>query len=347
MTWVVGGNCFNGFICVADIQATVEFSNSKPDKHFNCVQKIHKVFDNLCIAFSGDIRSGLLIIEELSIQIPQQMNENEYFDIDGQSAILVDYLKGLYNEINPKTKPFLELMFLWTAQEGDELTYRPFCMKFRSPEFRLNSTPQLGVAQSGSGVNNKVYNSIVTFLSGKEGEGEDYDALFGNIENAPNIFTVQKFKNLLFHEASKVSHAGVSKTLISFESVIAYNDIYPEWIQSSLKQAFSDIGFEYSNKKTANHDVNLVEVDIESILNTAENLKAEQPQRYKEVREVLSAAKALENFDSICQMPSITSDKYIDENENIDSKHLITKWPDMVSFLKGEGINIKACNALA
>ena len=155
------------------------------------MQKIHKVFDNLCVAFSGDIRSGLLIIEKLSIQIPQRMKENEYFDIDGQLAILVDYLNWLYKKFNPNSKPFLELTFLWTAQEGDD--------------------------------------------------GEIYSALFGSIEATLKIWTVQKFKNLLFHEASKVNHSGVSRTLISFESVINYQDIYPAWIHSFIKEAFIDL----------------------------------------------------------------------------------------------------------
>jgi len=347
MTWVVGGNCFNGFVCVADIQATIEFSDSKPNKYYNCVQKIHKVFDNLCVAFSGDIRSGLLIIEELSNQVQKNINENEYFDIDGQSSLIIDYLKGLYNEINPTTKPFLELMFLWTAQEGEELSFRPFCMKFKSPEFRLNSTPQLGLSQSGSGINNKAYNSIFTFLSGKKSEEKEYNSLFGNIEDAPNVITVQKFKNLIFNEASKVSHAGVSKTLISFESVIPYKDIYPEWIQPYLTQVFSELGINYFTKDTANHYLNLVEMDFENILIKTKELQDEQPDRYEEIREILSVAKALEDYDGLCQLPPIVTDKFIDSEESIDSKVLITTWDGMVAFLKGKGINVKACSAFA
>lgn len=347
MTWVVGGNCFNGFVCVADIQATIEFNGSKPNKHFNCVQKIHKVFDNLCVAFSGDIRSGLLIIEDLSIQIPNIMNENEYFDIDGQSSILVKYLKDLYNEINPEVKPFLELMFLWVAQEGEGLSYRPFCMKFRSPEFRLNSTPLIGVSQSGSGIDNKVYNTIVSFLSGKRSEEKEYEAIFGNIEEPANIITVQKFKNILFNEASKVSHAGVSKTLISFESVIAYKDIYPEWIQSYLTQAYSDLGVNYFTKGTANDDVNIVEFDFEKILSKTNNLQIEQPKRYEDIRKLLSIAESLKNIDSICKLPTIVTDIYIDKDEIIDSIELIKTWGEMISFLKQKNINVQACNALA
>ncbi|MEZ8392524.1 hypothetical protein AB4252_06220 [Vibrio cyclitrophicus] len=98
MTWVVGGNCFNGFVCVADIQVTLEYKN-KPRKYYNSVQKIHKVYDNLCVAFSGDIRSGLIIIEDLQKNLHNSIKENEYFDLDGQSKELIEYLKTVYKKL--------------------------------------------------------------------------------------------------------------------------------------------------------------------------------------------------------------------------------------------------------
>ncbi len=41
MTWVVGGNCFNGFVCVADIQATITLTGGEV-RYFNCIQKYTK-----------------------------------------------------------------------------------------------------------------------------------------------------------------------------------------------------------------------------------------------------------------------------------------------------------------
>lgn len=347
MTWIVGGNCFNGFVCVADIQATVEFNNGRPVEYYNCVQKIHKIFDNLCVAFSGDIRSGLLIIEDLSIQVHQSIKENEYFDIDGQSSLLIEYLQNLYKKINPKENPYLELMFLWVAQEGEEYQYRPFCMKFKSPEFRLNSTPQVGVSQSGSGTRNETYNSIFSFLSGRSNDSEDYKKVFRNIEEVPKIWTVQKFKNLLFHEASAVNFPGVSKSLISFESVIAYKDIYPAWIQPFMTDAFVELGIEYSNKNTANHNVNLVEIDLFKIDQKIADLQENHPEKFEAIRSVLSVAEELKDMESICKLPKITSDQYVDDEEIIHCQKLIAKWADMVSFMKEKNIKANDCHAFA
>ena len=347
MTWVVGGNCFNGFICVADIQATIEFNNGRPNEYFNCVQKIHKVFDNLCVAFSGDIRSGLLIIEDLSREVPLSIKEGEYFDIDGQSSMLISYLHKLYKKINPITNPYLELMFLWMAQEGDELEYRPFCMKFKAPDFRLNSTPQLGVAQSGSGVNNQSFKSIVSFLSGRHNDSEDYRKIFSNIENAPRISTVHMFKKLIFQEASAVELLGVSKSLISFESVINHKDIYPDEMHSMLKDTFIDIGIEYTKESTENCDVDLVIFDAAKIDKIIKDIEKYDSDKYERIRRVLSLAKELEDFDCIRILPPITSDQHIASDEEIHSQRLIVKWTDMVSFLKKKKINVKACHAMA
>jgi len=352
MTWVVGGNCFNGFVCVADIQATVQFQNKQPDIYFNCIQKIHKVFDNLCVAFSGDIRTGLLIIKDLSVQMKNTIRENEYFDIDGQSSLLIDYLKRIYKKINPKLCPHLELMFLWIAQEGEEIHYRPFLMKFNAPEFRINSTPLLGISQSGSGIRNESYNSIVSFLSGRPNDSEVYKIFFGNNgfaqdKSSLKIWTVQKFKNILFNEASTVDYLGVSKSLISFESVIPYKDMYPVWLHSILKDTFIDIGIEYSTENTANQTINLATMDFEKIDYRIRELEKNDHSRLDTVREVLSFANEIKNFDSICNLPQIKSDYFLNEEEQIHSEKLITNWDDMISFLQKNNINIKACSAIA
>src|SRR5262245_16980631 len=100
MTWIVGATPFNGVVGVADVQATFEYlDKSRPPKYYNCVRKLHRVYDNLYIGFSGDIRSGLLIIERLTAQMRETFNTGELFDIEGQLSILQDHLRGLYKEI--------------------------------------------------------------------------------------------------------------------------------------------------------------------------------------------------------------------------------------------------------
>lgn len=346
MTLVVGGNCFNGFICIADIQATIKYKEGR-ELHFNCVNKIHKVFDNLCVAFSGDIRSGLLIIEDLKIYLNKYINENEYFDLDGQSAILVKYLKKTYKKINFNSKPFLEFMFLWTAQEGDNSQFRPFCMKFKSPEFRMNSTPQLGVASSGSGVNNEYFHAIASFLSGTKYQTNVYEKLFQEHLEGPRIWTVQKFKTLFFNEATEVNFSGVSKTFISFESTIDYGNIFPEWAHTMLAQICNELGVKRINVKTKNDDLNLLKIEFEEVISRANMLNVMSPKKYEDIRSRLAAITRSANAESICVLPQIITDIRINADETIHAQPLISTWRDMVHFLKSENININACTANA
>lgn len=347
MTWVVGGNCFNGFICVADIQITIEYPHTKEKKYFNCVQKIHKAYDNLCIAFSGDVKSGLLIIEDLSRNLQENIKENEYFDIDGQSKRLINYLKIRYKEINPNSNPSLELMFLWNAQEGEEISYRPFCYKFMSPDFKLHSTPQINLSQSGSGKNNDEYQAIVSFLSGKHGSSEAYKNLFSQIPDAPQIWTVQKFKKFLFQEASNINFPGVSKTLISFESEIQYKNAYPNWMHQLIKSAFIKSGIEYSTITTNRDTLNLAEFDINNVINKISSLKETSPDEYREISMILSLANETMDLSKIYTLPKIVSDMHFSESEEIDNQPLISSWDSMVRFLKSKNIRIGACSAIS
>ncbi len=347
MTWVVGGNCFNGFVCVADIQVTIEFKDKTSNKYFNCVQKIHKVYDNLCVAFSGDIRSGLIIIEDLQKNLKKQINEGEYFDIDGQSKVLVDYLKDVYEKINGTQKPALELMFLWNAQEGGDAHYRSFLMTFKSPSFNINSTKMLSACQSGGGKRDKQYDAISSLLSGYERETKEFDVLRGELENSPGIWTVEKFKNLVFEEASKVSFPGVSKTLMSFESVIDFKNIYPDWIQKTLRNTFEELGVEYSSKKTANHSVNVTSMDLSKMDEVINHLKNNEPQQLEALMSVLNLALQNQDLTSICKLPNIVSSYKLSKGEEIHSKKLFTKWDELRQFLGLKGVNVKACSAIA
>jgi hypothetical protein len=49
MSWIVSANCFNGLVCIGDIQATITFNNGRKPEHVNCVKKIHKIYDNLIV----------------------------------------------------------------------------------------------------------------------------------------------------------------------------------------------------------------------------------------------------------------------------------------------------------
>ncbi|MCL6744184.1 MAG: hypothetical protein E6470_22120 [Enterobacteriaceae bacterium] len=346
MTWVVGGNCFNGFVCVADIQVTI-ISASGRVRYFNCVQKIHQIGNNLCVAFSGDIRSGFKIIELLRENIAQNFHKDEYFDIDGQSKILIDFLKHCYNHINPVHKPYLELMFLWNSQEGDGLLYRPFCMKFKSPNFTMNSTALPGLAQSGGGIKNSTFQAITSFLEGKEISTPEYERLFSNVQGAPQIITLKNFKNIILNEASKVDQPGISRTLISFESEIPYKDIFGEQQSRNLSEAFITLGLGSTKMKTEHYSLFLSVLSIPDIQKRLDYIKRYNPFLYNSTKEIIQQAQQSINIQPLTELPPIIVDRYVSNEEEIHSYKLIATWPELKAFLGEKGIRVSAMQATA
>lgn len=346
MTWVVGGNCFNGFVCVADIQATITLTGGEV-RYFNCVQKIHKIGSNLCVAFSGDIRSGFKIIELLRENIHQNFKEGEYFDIDGQSKTLVAFLKYCYEYINPNHKPYIELMFLWNSQEGDGLLYRPFCMKFKSPNFIMNPTALPGVAQSGSGMTNSTFQAISSFLEGKEISTPEYKKLFSNVQGAPDIITLKNFKNIIMNEASKVNQPGISRTFVSFESEIPLNEIYSVQQRKNLSEAFITLGLGPTEMKTENYRLFLSVLSIPDVKKKLDYIKQYNPFLYNSTVEILQQVQKSVNIQPITELPPIVFDHHMNDEEEIHSYKLIATWPELKAFLGKKSINVSAMQATA
>lgn len=345
MTWVVGGNCFNGFICIADIQATITIPG-KPNQYFNCVKKIHQVAKNLCVAFCGDIRTGLEIIQELERVISISMPEENYFDIDGYSKDIINLLQNHYLKLNPKNKPIVEFMFLWNAQEGNESEFRPFCMRFKSPKFNMNSTQRIGLAKFGSGNNNESYRAIAAFLSGEIQQTDAFQKVFpGQTEAAP-MWTVQKFKTMLFHEATNISFPGVSKSFISYESVIGPADLFPQNTLQELTKTFKRLGVTYESVKTANHDFTKVTLDPTAVKKNFAKLCQDDIKLVLSIKSQLRESLESINPEAIHKLPEVKFD-FINGEEHIDCKDLISTWREMHLFLKQKKININACQAIA
>jgi hypothetical protein len=348
MTWIIGGNCYNGFACVADIQATISWpEGKKPDEYFNCIQKIHTVYKNLCVAFSGDIKSGLLLIESLTLEMAESYKNNEYFDVDGQSKLLTNYLEKSYKIINKDKKPNVELMFLWLSQEGDNLTFRPFVMTFKSPEFKLKSTPQLGVSKSGSGTQNHDHQSVEYFLSGGKNDIENNKNIFNKLKNIPNVWSVEAFKKFIFNEASKFNYPTVSKSMISFQSVIAYDEIYSASMHELLHKVFEEIGVLYKKEATPNYLLHLTEIDLHKVYEKITYIKNNDFEKYKNIATHLFLANESADFNVLHRLPKITSDFYLSQDEEIHSNHLLAKWSDFEQFFKNKHIDLSRCSAYA
>lgn len=346
MTWVVAGNCFNGFICVADIQATIVSKNGKHE-YYNCVQKIHKVAKNLCVAFSGDIRTGLKTVENIKVALSYDLSNDEYFDIDGQSKHVIDFFKKNYRTINPSSNPPIEFILMWNAQEGDEYIFRPFCMKFKSPEFNLNSTSLPGLAQSGSGISKKRFSAISAFLQGKKIESPEYEEIFSEIKEAPNIVTVKNFKNILLKESSRGDYPGISKSFISFESEVPYDRIYSEQTNKNIKEACITLGMGSTEIKTQNHSVFLSEISTTNIQEKIKRIKEINVFLYNSLMEIIVSAINSVDISPLAELPKITTDYYLSDEEEIHSYKLITTWDELKVFLSAKGVNVSAVQALA
>lgn len=208
MTWIVGGNCFNGFVCVSDIQLTLEYSDPSKNKYFNCLKKVHQVHKNLCVAFSGHVKTGLILVENLREWLHDCIKEGTYFDLDGYSKTVMDFLMASYSAINGSKKPYVELMFLWTAQVESEPVFKAFCVKFKLPEFVFFSTPVSELAQAGSGTKSLHYREITNYLSGKKSSSDIYKDIFRDV-STPKLITVEKFKkNTIQRGVTKQSSRG-------------------------------------------------------------------------------------------------------------------------------------------
>jgi len=289
----------------------------------------------------------LLIIDELRHHLSYCIKDGEYFDIDGQSNIIINFLKDTYAAINPgKEKPALHLTFLWNAQEGEEDVFRPFCMKFRSPNFTMSSTPRVGLSQSGSGSSDARYKAIASFLSGEYSDSVEFKSMFSNTLESANLWTVKIFKNMLFNEAANIDFPGVSKSFISFESVIGYDKIFPEALQEKLTEAFKAVGVSYSTVKSSNHCYNQVTLDPDTIQKAVKRLWKEDLKAAIKVRKTLIEGLETMDLSSTHTLPTVEVD-YIYAEEAVHTPYLITTWEEMREFLSSNDIDMKACTATA
>lgn len=76
MSWVTSAKCFNGLVCVGDIQATVGYRGRI--QYINCIKKVHHIYRNLVVGFAGDVKTGLLMIEELKIQVNNTLAKDTF-----------------------------------------------------------------------------------------------------------------------------------------------------------------------------------------------------------------------------------------------------------------------------
>lgn len=196
MTWITGGICFNGCACLGDVQATIMFKDGTK-RYFNCLQKVHKVYDNLVIAFSGDVRLGLLFIQQLQNDLESCLRQRDhYFDLDGETANFEAFCKKFYNT-HKKADVSLDLLLYWTARDDGDDEWKFYACKFSAPEFKRKGAGTFQDAlQSGSGTTTEHADTVKNLVSGQVDLIPDDLKIFFNIsgrtEDSLYVFTCKK-----------------------------------------------------------------------------------------------------------------------------------------------------------
>lgn len=348
MTWVIAGNCFNGFACVADIQMTLRYERRrKPDRHFNCLKKIHVICNNLCIAFSGDVRTGLLLIELLKQEVPGALKEGEYFDLEGQTDELLRYLKAAYAAINPHHDPYAELILAWNAQPGGELFFRPFCARIKFPEFHLSTTAEFESTASGSGAVESGYSEIRLFLNGLATTTPQYKSMFGDLGSERRLWTVSKLKNLAVKHASEFELPGVSKSMVSCLGTIDYAGIYDARHHARLETLFSKIGIARHKEATSRDLIVNHVLSVQRMQQAVLDMQEENPIELRAILNELREIHETRDYSSVARLPAMHEEFHGCAGEPVDSAELLGEWDSVRAFLDDRKIHSAACAMLA
>ncbi|MFZ3053727.1 MAG: hypothetical protein WA099_09990 [Sulfuricurvum sp.] len=246
MSWVTSAKCFNGLVCIGDIQATITFQNLNKKKYINCVKKVHHIYDNLIVGFAGDIKTALLMIEKLKIQLNDWLEKDTYFYLDGQSDKMVHNLQVLYDEIRGGSQPYVELLFCWYSQDEDENKWTMYNWKFKSPNFVRDSNGTIqSPTQIGSGNQHQNFQNALAFLTGdSEKRTEKYKEIF---ESTPDmiIWTITKYRNFLINQARQENFPGVSKSFHSFDAIVNYDKLYTKEDHKKIDEIYKQFDLEF------------------------------------------------------------------------------------------------------
>lgn len=354
MTWIVAANCSNGLICAADIQATIIWNDERENEYYNCVQKIHKVWDNLCVAFSGDIKSGLLMIDQLKADISKSIKEGDNFDLVGQAHILEDALRIYYKQINKDKMPDLELIFIWYGQEDNDDFYRPFASAFKAPYFNRNSISFPGLYQSGSGKGNQAYQDIISKISTELKAASETSYSEGSKRG-----TVTEIINILFNNIHQIDYLGVSQSFVSYQSLFNNDNLMlpdSEKYKEILNMVYPKGTISHTRKKLIDVNPNIHRKAMERI----EMMKHSDPNQFKHIKKLLQEfVDSGEKIQFYCEKPSLQLKQYISSNERIDTDYILEEktgkklhyvlanWDDFVKFFAGKKITFSNCSAKA
>lgn len=348
MTWVVGFNGFNGVLCVADVQVTFAFTDSRRTPLYrDCLKKIHRLWENAYVAFSGDVRVGLLLIEDLRAVIEMNFESGTLFTLEDRLAHVQDILRSLYKRhANGKT-PALELMFAFVHQAEDNVNYEPALCRFIAPDFRFNSSGLLQVDQCGSGRLSSELRVISEFLAGRRHPDEQlYNKIFPEVSVPPAISTIKKARTLLTSEAALATHPGVSKV---FCSVVAQTGFDRVWSGDDHRMAMmllQELGLKKFTLNTRADQLITYELDPYSIDQRINDLRTTNRVKYEQIRTDFTYLRNRANYEALAMLPSFEEEFHAGES-SMKATELCTTWQEMLAYMRQEGIPASVSAAIA
>ncbi len=328
MSWITSAKCFNGLVCIGDIQATITHPSGKV-QYINCIQKVYNIYDNLIVGFAGDIKVSLLMIEKLKVLLHSWLEKDTLFDLDGQVYELVENLKILYDEFRGSSSPQVELLFCWYAQDEGEYNWNLYNWKFVSPNFSNSGDGKIqSPTQIGSGNNNTRYQKSLEFLSGEQDKrtGKFKDLFETNPEMI--IWTVTKYKKFLINQAKQEKFDGVSKSFYSYEAIINYDKLYSEEDNQKIKEISRKFGLEFQPKTFDNDTIYGAEFSFEKL----ETMLKKDPKYFIETWQEVEQILKRVNIASIYEKPKFKQEFFKADDEIIDK--VCSSWKEFDGYMR-------------
>ncbi len=328
MSWITSAKCFNGLVCIGDIQATITYSTGDI-KYINCIQKVYNIYDNLVVGFAGDIKVALLMIEKLKNLLSIWLEKDTLFDVDGQLYELRENLKLLYNEFRGNSFPKVELLFCWYAQDENEYKWNLYNWKFISPNFAHSGDGKIqSPIQIGSGNNNENYQNSLKFLTGDQNKRSlKFEKIFkSNPEMI--IWTISKYKNFLINQARQENFNGVSKSFHSFVATINYDKLYSKEDNDKIKEISRKFGLEFQPITHDSDTIHGVEFSVAKLKCMADN----HPKKFYEIWKEIEEINKRINIASIYEKPIFTKEFHESNDEMIDT--ICTSWKEFDILMK-------------
>jgi len=162
MTWVVGGRHLLCVGCVADVEVTLDFPNGtkKPGGY---VQKVHKISDDIVIAFADCIRLGFAIVESIRSEFLPKFDQRLLADPELVASELLRFVKYQYKK-RRRPRERVELLFFIRPSNCISTDFGLF--KCVSPNFVLEQPVEaFDMLEIGSGFLAPEYRDVIQHAS--------------------------------------------------------------------------------------------------------------------------------------------------------------------------------------